>query len=118
MELMNDNEIKAELDRIIASMEKCGLSGCEEEMFTMGFNHFKKKIYDKLRESQKPDTSDEALHIGSVVKRKNGKTKRVKINFETVNHGRYKIIPPQKVAETNARIKKAMRSIVKKLKYK
>lgn len=64
---MNDNEIKAELDRIIASMEKCGLSGCEEEMFTMGFNHFKKRIYDKLRESQNPDTSDEALHIGSVV---------------------------------------------------
>jgi hypothetical protein len=84
MELMNDNEIKNELDRIISSMQKCGLSGCEEEMFTMGFNHFKRKIYDKLRESQKLSTSDEALPIGDVVGRSE-QLKNQMSDFE-INH--------------------------------
>jgi hypothetical protein len=35
-------------------------------------------------------------------------SKRVKINFETVNEGKYEIIPPEKVTESNARIIKEM----------
>ena len=38
-------------------------------------------------------------------------SKRVKINFETVNEGKYEIIPPEKVAESNARIKKEMNAL-------
>ena len=41
-------------------------------------------------------------------------SKRVKINFETVNKGKYEIIPPEKIAETNARIKKAMKEFKKR----
>ena len=36
-------------------------------------------------------------------------SKRVKISFETINEGKYEIIPSKKIAETNARIKKAMK---------
>jgi len=38
-------------------------------------------------------------------------SKRVKINFETVNEGKYAIIQPEKVAESNARIKKEMNAL-------
>jgi len=41
-------------------------------------------------------------------------TKRVKINFETVNEGNYEIIPPDKVAESNDRIKKEMKAARRK----
>ena len=41
-------------------------------------------------------------------------SKRVKINFETINEGKYEIIPPEKIAESNARIKKAMKEIKKR----
>ena len=45
-------------------------------------------------------------------------SKRIKINFETINKGNYEIIPPQEIAESNARIKKAMKKFIKKLKRK
>jgi hypothetical protein len=32
-------------------------------------------------------------------------SKRVKINFESINKGRYEIIPPEKVAESRERIR-------------
>jgi hypothetical protein len=38
-------------------------------------------------------------------------SKRIKINFETVNGKDYKIIPPEKIAEANARIRKAMKKL-------
>ena len=41
-------------------------------------------------------------------------SKRVKISFETINEGKYEIIPPEKIAETNARIKKAMKEFKKR----
>lgn len=45
-------------------------------------------------------------------------SKRVKINFETINEGKYKIIPPEKIAESNSRIKEAMKKFIRKLKRK
>lgn len=45
-------------------------------------------------------------------------SKRIKINFETINKGEYEIIPPEKITESNARIKKAMKKIIRKLKRK
>ncbi len=45
-------------------------------------------------------------------------SKKIKINFETINKGKYEIIPPQEIAESNARIKKAMKKFIKKLKRK
>lgn len=41
-------------------------------------------------------------------------SKRVKINFETITKGEYEIIPPEKIAESNARIKKAMKEFKKR----
>jgi hypothetical protein len=37
-------------------------------------------------------------------------SKRVKINFENINKGRYEIIPPEKVAESRERIKQYMKT--------
>jgi hypothetical protein len=45
-------------------------------------------------------------------------SKRVKINFETVNKGRYEIIPPEKIAESRERIKQNMKAFIKKMKRK
>ena len=42
-------------------------------------------------------------------------SKRVKINFETINKGRYEIIPPEKVAESRERIKQNMKTFLKKM---
>jgi hypothetical protein len=42
-------------------------------------------------------------------------SKRIKINFETINKGKYEIIPPQEIAESNARIKKAMKNLIEEL---
>lgn len=36
-------------------------------------------------------------------------SKRVKINFESLNKDKYEVIPPNKIEETNLRIKKAMK---------
>ncbi len=41
-------------------------------------------------------------------------SKRVKINFEIINKGRYEIIPPEKVAESRARIKHNMKTFIRK----
>jgi hypothetical protein len=38
-------------------------------------------------------------------------SKRVKINFETVNGDRYEILPPEKVAESRARIRCEMQKL-------
>lgn len=43
-------------------------------------------------------------------------SKRIKINFETINKGRYEIIPWEKIHETNKRIKKALRKLKQKTK--
>lgn len=37
--------------------------------YELGWNDFKRMLYDPLRKSQKPCTSDEALHIANVVGR-------------------------------------------------
>jgi hypothetical protein len=42
-------------------------------------------------------------------------SKRAKINFETINKGRYEIIPPEKVAESRERIKHYMKNFLKKI---
>ncbi len=42
-------------------------------------------------------------------------SKRVKINFESINKGRYEIIPPEKVAESRERIKQNMKTFLKKI---
>jgi hypothetical protein len=41
-------------------------------------------------------------------------SKRVKINFETVNKGKYEIIPPEKIAESRKRIAENMRRFIRK----
>lgn len=41
--------------------------------------------------------------------RKQIKSKRIKINFETINKGNYTVIPQNEINETNNRIKKAMK---------
>ena len=43
-------------------------------------------------------------------------SKRVKINFETINQGKYQIIPWEKIYEMNNRIKEAMRKLRGKFK--
>ena len=45
-------------------------------------------------------------------------SKRVKINFETINKGKYEIIPPEKIAESRERIKQNMKAFLRKLKRK
>jgi len=45
-------------------------------------------------------------------------SKRVKVNFETVNKGRYKVIPHEKVNESRRRISENMRKFIRKLKRK
>ena len=41
--------------------------------------------------------------------------KRVKINFETINKGNYKIIPAEKIDESRRRIKSEMKKFVTNL---
>ena len=45
-------------------------------------------------------------------------SKRVKINFESINKERYEIIPPEKVAESRERIRQNMKTFLKKIKNK
>lgn len=45
-------------------------------------------------------------------------SRRSKVNFETLNDGKYEIIPWEKIYETNKRIKKGIRDFKKKLIYK
>jgi len=45
-------------------------------------------------------------------------SKRVKINFETINKGKYEIIPPDKIAESRERIAENMRKFIRKLNRK
>jgi hypothetical protein len=45
-------------------------------------------------------------------------SKRVKISFETINEGKYEIIPPEKIAESRKRIAENMRKFIRKLKRK
>jgi len=45
-------------------------------------------------------------------------SKRVKINFESINKERYEIIPPEKVEESRERIKQNMKTFLKKIKNK
>ena len=46
-------------------------------------------------------------------------SKRIKTNFETINKGKYEIIPSEKIHETNKRIKKALKKLkqIKSNKY-
>ena len=43
-------------------------------------------------------------------------SKRIKINFETVNGDKYDVIPKEKIAETNNRIRESMKKIKRKIK--
>ena len=45
-------------------------------------------------------------------------SKRVKINFESINKERYEIIPPEKVEESRERIKQNMKTFLKKINNK
>ena len=45
-------------------------------------------------------------------------SKRVKINFETINKGKYELIPTKKVVESKQRIAENMRKFIRKLKRK
>tara|TARA_R110000737_G_scaffold299183_2_gene306017 strand:- start:199 stop:348 length:150 start_codon:yes stop_codon:yes gene_type:complete len=45
-------------------------------------------------------------------------SKRIKIDFESVTKGKYTIISPEKIAESNKRIKQAMKVFIKKLNKK
>ena len=45
-------------------------------------------------------------------------SKRVKINFKTVNKGRYEIIPHEKIAESREQIKQNMKAFIRKMKRK
>jgi len=45
-------------------------------------------------------------------------TKRVKISFATVNEGRYTIIDKSAIAETNERVKEAMKDVVRSFEKK
>ena len=40
-------------------------------------------------------------------------SKRVKINFETANKGKYTVIPAEEIAEVNKRIREAMIPVVR-----
>lgn len=40
-------------------------------------------------------------------------SKRVKISFDTVNEGKYTIIEKKAIAETNQRVKEAMKGVVR-----
>ena len=42
-------------------------------------------------------------------------SKRVKINFETVNKGKYEIIPPEKMEKSRKRIAENMRKFIRHL---
>jgi hypothetical protein len=43
-------------------------------------------------------------------------SKRIKVNFETINKGKYKVIPWEKIHETNKGVKEAMRKLRGKFK--
>jgi hypothetical protein len=43
-------------------------------------------------------------------------SKRVKVNFESINKGKYEIIPWEKIRETNKGIKEAIRKLRGKFK--
>jgi hypothetical protein len=43
---------------------------------------------------------------------------RVKINFESLNQGKYEVIPPEKIAGSRERIKQNMKTFLKKINNK
>ena len=45
-------------------------------------------------------------------------SKRVSINFSSINNGNYTIIDPKKIAKSRERIRKAMEPIIKEFKRK
>ena len=47
------------------------------------------------------------------LKVKNMSSKRVKISFETVNEGKYSIINKSAIAESNRKVKEAMKVVVR-----
>ena len=63
-------------------------------------------------------TSIVAQMLDSKEELKQEMSKRVKINFESINKERYEIIPPEKVAESRERIKQNMKTFLKKIKNK
>ena len=44
-------------------------------------------------------------------------SKRVKINFQTINEGNYTVIPGKEIAEVNKRIREAMLPVVRDESY-
>ena len=45
-------------------------------------------------------------------------SKRTKISFESINEGKYTVIDPKDIAETNKRIKKEMTPIIQEFERK
>ena len=62
--------------------------------------------------------SDYKTNIGFESWRKEELSKRVKINFESINKKRYKIIPTEKVEESRERIRLNMKTFLKKINNK
>jgi len=62
--------------------------------------------------------SDYKTNIGFESWRKEELSKRVKINFESINKERYEIIPPEKVEESRERIRLNMKTFLKKINNK
>ena len=60
-------------------------------------------------------TSIVAQMLDSKEELKQEMSKRVKINFESINKERYEIIPPEKVAESREQIKQNMKTFLKKI---
>jgi hypothetical protein len=63
-------------------------------------------------------TSIVAQMLDSKEELKQEMSKRVKINFESINKERYEIIPPEKVSESRERIKQYMKTFIKKINNK
>ena len=77
------------------------------------------KIKELLRASEVDREEHEELIMLDEVKNvtveaSEKRSNRVIINFETINGGNYEIIPPEKIAESNARIRNAMKKFKKK----
>ena len=45
-------------------------------------------------------------------------SKRIKISFERINEGKYTVIDPKEIVETNKRIKKEMTPIIREFERK
>jgi len=67
MEFKTDIQIEIQRNCNIARIKDIGMKNADFEMYKAGWEDFKRMIYEPIRESQKPETGDEALPITDVV---------------------------------------------------